>query len=323
MGNENLALHCSIGIALYPSHGESSDALLSHADVAMYSAKEMGGQRYVLYSERLTGDFKESLRLHSALNEALRRNEFELYYQPKIHTLSGRLSGAEALIRWHSPGLGVISPGAFIPFAEQSGLIWQIGNWVLNTACRQNKEWQRQGLPPIRISVNVSMTQLEHPDFLKAVQVVLEETELDPKWLELEVTESVLVKNLDRAASVIDDIARLGVEVSVDDFGVGYSSLQYLSRMRVGTLKIDQSFIHSLGTLPTVTDIITSIVNMAHRLEMRVVAEGVERNEQLEILTASQCDEIQGFLILRPQPKDTFEQYYRHATSFNRPDANS
>lgn len=309
-----IRVQCSIGIAIYPHHGQTSDDLLRHADIAMYSAKESGGFRACVYSEDMSSNYKNNLRLNSALRIALQENQFELYYQPKLDVTTGHLCGAEALIRWQNPDLGLVGPNAFIPFAEQSGAIWDIGRWVLENACRQNQQWQKEGLPAIPVSVNVSTVQLENPNFISLVEDVLEKVEIDPQWLELEITESVLVQNLERVSTVIEQLSAMGIRVSVDDFGVGYSSLQYLARLSVGTLKIDRSFTENLEYNENVTQIVASIVQMAHALNMRVVVEGVERAEQVHILEQTKCDELQGFLILRPQPKDKFEIYYKSMT---------
>ncbi|WP_051343665.1 putative bifunctional diguanylate cyclase/phosphodiesterase [Alicyclobacillus herbarius] len=312
LGNQELMnIHCSIGAAVYPQHGQDADTLLRHADVAMYFAKDTGGQKSVLYSPKLAGRTKGSLFLHDALVEALQRQEFKLYFQPQIDAATQQLLGAEALIRWQSPTQGLVSPDGFIPFAEQSGLIWEIGNWALAAACRQNQAWQTQGLPPIRVSVNVSMVQLEHPGFLDLVQRVLEQTGLNPRWLELEITESALVNRLEHAAEVIEQVRGLGVSVAVDDFGVGYSSLQYLAHMHADTLKIDKSFIYSLESNPKVIHIVSAIVQMAHALGMRVVAEGVERSEQLRLLKNVGCDEAQGYLFCPPEPEAEFAAFCR------------
>ncbi|WP_067928754.1 putative bifunctional diguanylate cyclase/phosphodiesterase [Alicyclobacillus shizuokensis] len=311
LGSEDrLTLHCSIGASIYPDHGDHAQALLRHADVAMYFAKESGGQRCVLYSPQLATGAKDSPILYDALVEALRREEFRLYYQPKIDMASGRLSGVEALIRWHSPVHGLVSPDGFIPVAEQSGLIWDIGNWVLEAACRQSRAWQEQGLPAIRVSVNVSMVQLEHPGFLAVLKRVLNDTGLNPRCLELEITESAFVNRLEHVANVIEQVASLGVAVSVDDFGVGYSSLKYLAHIRADELKVDQSFIQGLDDNPRAAHIVSGIIQMAHALGMRVVAEGVEREEQLQRLRQCGCDEAQGYLFLEPQPGEKFEWFY-------------
>lgn len=308
-------IHCSIGAAIFPECGETVDTMLRNADIAMYTAKEQGGRKCCVYSDNLSGAYLDMLQLHNPLTCAIRNEEFELFYQPKLHTKTGKLQGVEALIRWNRPGTGIVSPASFIPYAERSGLIVDIGKWVLKKACEQNQKWQMQGLPPIRISVNVSMVQLEHPDFIKQVKDALQETGIDSRWLELEITESILGKNPDQVRIIVDELAALGVQVTVDDFGTGYSSMQYLPYMQFGALKIDQSFIRNLKTSKRVESIVSTTIEMAKKLNMQVVAEGVEHEGQWSILNQYDCDEVQGFLIMKPQPQKTFEQYYEQMAS--------
>ncbi|WP_067619860.1 sensor domain-containing protein [Alicyclobacillus acidiphilus] len=251
---------------------------------------------------------RDRIRMYEALTQALQRNEFELYYQPKVDTETGRLLGAEALLRWFNPELGQVSPEHFIPFAEQSGLIWEIGAWVLRRACACAKSWQMAGLPSIRIAVNVSVVQFEHDGFLQLVEEVLEETQLDPQWLELEITESVFANHLERVISVVNRLTELGVSIAVDDFGTGYSALRYLPFMALSTLKIDQAFVRILQETDRAKLVVANMIELAHSLNMRVVAEGVEHPGQWAVLKANRCDEIQGYLVLPPQPQDLFEQ---------------
>ena len=314
-----LEIRCSIGVALYPDHGGDVATLLRNADVAMYSAKEEGGHRYREYSERIQ-TMDEKARLVEWLRKGVTDQEFELHYQPKIDTLTGKVRGAEALIRWRSKEhQRVVPPNEFIPLAEESGLIRDIGTWVLETACQQNKMWQDSGFPPLCMCVNVSMVQLEDPEFLDVVQRVLKNTGLDPQYLELEVTESVLVKNMERTSFIIDQLMSLGIRTAVDDFGVGYSSFHYLAHLHVKTLKLDRSFVQDLTTSPSVARIVPAIIQMAHALHMKVVAEGVEQKEQLDILKGIQCDQVQGFLFSRPQTQEKFQEYLldAHEERFN------
>jgi EAL domain-containing protein (putative c-di-GMP-specific phosphodiesterase class I) len=277
----------------------------------MYTAKERGGHQYCIYSDELVGEYRDRLRLHNLLTHAVVEHEFELFYQPIVDAGNGSLLGAEALIRWNSPILGRVSPLSFIPFAEQSGLIWGIGEWVLRTACKQAKEWRMKGYAPFYVSVNVSMIQFEDPRFFSLVQQVLAEFALEPKWLCLEITESVVVRNPKYVCTLVEKLCEIGIRVSMDDFGIGNSSLQYLPYMHVHTLKIDKSFLTDLETTERSVDVVASIIALAHTLRMQVVAEGVERGEQWEILNRHGCDSIQGYYVARPQPVDEFNEFLR------------
>ena len=297
-------LSASIGIALYPDHGSSADVLWRDADTAMYRAKHAGGNQYLCVSDEISTSSVEVNELAMHLRRALKEGGLELYYQPQ-YTMTGHLCGLEALIRLHHPTLGMIYPDRFIPIAEESGLIVPMGNWVLGEVCRQSLAWQRDGLYPPRIAFNVSPLQLTRFDFCKHIIETLEECGLSPRLLEMEVTESTVMRNISHVARQIETLARLGIHFSVDDFGTGYSSLGHLHQLPVQTLKIDRSFIERICEPNGTYSIVQAIIFLAHSLGMLVVAEGVEREDQLERLRQLECDRVQGFLFAPPLPADT------------------
>jgi EAL domain-containing protein (putative c-di-GMP-specific phosphodiesterase class I) len=300
----------SIGITVFPRDGTDVDELLKNADIAMYRAKQEGRNGHQFYRADMSVSTSDRLYLESGLRQALGRNELQLHYQPCVCVRTGRILGMEALLRWNGPG-GVTGPAEFIPIAEDTGLIVDIGRWVLEAACAQAASWQRKGLGPFLLSVNVSARQFLHRDLFDAVTGALERSGLPPAQLELEITESMLMQ---RAAEVTDTLARLdalGVRLAVDDFGTGYSSLTYLKRFPVRGIKIDQSFI---GNVPADTDdvaIVRAIVAMARSLEIAVTAEGVETGAQLGLLRELECDAYQGFLFSRAVPAEAFEALVR------------
>ena len=295
----------SVGIAVYPEDGQTVEQLIKNADTAMYRAKDLGRNAYQLYTPSMNARSFERLAMESSLRHALARGEFTLVYQGKLDLVSGRLSGVEALVRWRHPEMGLVSPAEFIPLAENMGLIGDIGAWVLKAACRQCKSWHDLGLPPVRIAVNVSALQFREGDVPAIVAEALRESGLQPNYLELELTESVLMQRVDEVAHVLRELRQMGVHISIDDFGTGYSSLSYLKRMPIDALKIDRSFVHDILEDGKVADgegaeIVSTIINLAHNLRLRAVAEGVETEEQAAFLRARGCDEIQGYLISRP-----------------------
>ena len=292
----------SMGIALYPQDGEDGKTLLKHADVALNRAKERGRNHYQFYSPQMDAEASVLLKIENFLHHALDRGEFVLYYQPQVNILTGHICGMEALLRWKHPQLGLISPREFIPLAEETGLIVPIGEWVLATACQQNRTWQVAGLSPVQLAVNLSPRQLQHPNLVKVVARTLEETGLDPQWLELEITETTLIQNIDSARSLLWELRRLGVHISMDDFGTGYSSLGYLKKFPFHTLKIDQTFVKDLEGNPQDLAIISAVIALAGHLNLRVVAEGVELQQQLELLQRLQCNRMQGYLFSKPLP---------------------
>ena len=293
----------SIGVSVYPNDGNQSEILLRDADTAMYRAKEKGRNNYQFFLPEMNVEVSERLALDSALRRALDRNEFLLHYQPQVDLITGRIVGMEALIRWRHPDRGMVSPGKFIPLAEDTGLIVPIGEWVLRTACMQNKAWQSIGIDPIRIAVNLSARQFQHPNLVESVSQALWDTGLDPQYLEFELTESIM-ETAEAAITVLRKLSGMGIEISLDDFGTGYSSLSYLKRFPIGKLKIDQSFVRELTTDSEVVAIVSTIITLARSLRLKVIAEGVEKDEELSILRSLDCDEIQGYLFCRPVPAE-------------------
>ena len=302
IGNHYLYITISIGIALYPYDGEDPETLIKNADVALYSAKAKGRNNYQFYTAKINEQSSELLFLENRLHHAWEREEFQIYYQPKVNINTGKVTGMEALLRWYSPELGFISPVTFIPIAEENGLIVQIGEWVLQTACAQNKAWLEAGLSPIRIAVNLSPRQFQEPNLLEMVAQILAETGLDPWLLELEITETTAMQNADFTKEILLELNRMGVLISIDDFGTGYSSLNYLKKFPVHTIKIDRSFVRDLTIDPYDMAIASAVVALGHGLNMNVVAEGVETKEQLECLREIGCEEMQGYFFSKPLP---------------------
>ncbi len=306
-----LYVTASIGIAFYPQHGEDTNTVLKNADMAMYSAKEKGRNTFQIYTSDINKKSFEKLMLTNDLRHALERDEFVLYYQPQVNIYTGKVVGMEALIRWQHPELGLVSPASFIPLAEDMGLIVPIGEWVLYTACTQNKVWQDSGLSPLRVAVNLSAHQLQQSGFVERVMSVLEETGLEPNYLDLEITESVALQNIELTIEKLNALQERGVHISMDDFGTGYSSLSYLMRLPINTLKIDRSFVKEINTNTKKVAIADAIVSMAHSLKFKVIAEGVENHEQLHCVRTRKCDEIQGYLFSKPLTTEAFEKILR------------
>lgn len=294
----------SIGIAVFPHDGEEVDTLFKNADTAMYHAKRSGKNAYQFYDDSMNKAARERLVLENALRFALDNGEFSLHYQPQLDLRSGAIVGVEALLRWHNPELGPVSPADFIPLAEETGLIIPIGAWVLKTACTQAKTWQTQGLKPLRVAVNLSVRQFMQPDLVDLVRQSLVETGLTASYLELELTESLLMQDVEQAIETMDTLKAMGVRLAIDDFGTGYSSLSYLRRFPLDQLKIDGSFVQDITSDPNNAAIALAVVSMAHSLKLRVVAEGVETYSQQAFLRSKLCDEIQGFYISRPLPPE-------------------
>jgi diguanylate cyclase (GGDEF)-like protein/PAS domain S-box-containing protein len=290
---------CSIGVALHPDDGAEALTLLKHADSAMYRAKDNGRNNFQFFTRELNALLSEQLELETHLRRALERNQFVLRYQPRVNLATGQIVGAEALLRWRIPQKGTIAPMRFIGLAEETGLIVPIGKWVLQTACAQNKAWQDAGLPPIVVSVNVSPRQFRHENLVQAVAQVLQSTGLEPRFLELELTESMVMHDAPQLVAMLDELKELGVKIAVDDFGTGYSSLSYLKRFPVDRLKVDRSFVENMTTEADDATIVRTIIALGHNLGLKVVAEGVETAQQARALRAYQCDEAQGFLFAR------------------------
>lgn len=301
---QEIFVSASIGIAIFPNDGDEIDLLMKHADTAMYRAKEQGGNNYQLYAPAMNQHATKRLALENNLRRALERGEFLLYYQPKVDLTTGRIVGMEALIRWKSPEAGMVSPAEFIPLAEETGLIVPMGEWILRTACAQNKAWQKQGLPPVRMGVNLSARQLQRQNLIGTIAHVLNETGLDPNYLELELTESLIMKSNESTMTELRELHLGGIEISIDDFGTGYSSLSYLKRLPINTLKIDKSFVQEVTTDPDDAAIVAAIITLAHTLKLKVVAEAVETVEQLDFLRGLKCDQMQGYLFSKPLPAE-------------------
>ncbi len=305
------ATTASVGVAVYPADGSNAEALLKHADLAMYKAKNEGGNMYCFYAEDLQARAKHAAQLDRDLRDALSGNEFRLYYQPQIDLATGRIIAAEALLRWDRGAAGIVTPSAFLYRAEENGLILPISEWVLHEACRAAQSWQRAGLPPLRIAVNLSPLQFRRRTLPLLVAKVLAETGLDPDRLELELTESIVMHDLDAVADDLEALTKLGVHIAVDDFGTGYSSFGYVKRFPVSRLKIDQSFIRNMVEDSNDEAIVRAIIMLGHSLSISVVAEGVETEEQLARLRSEGCDTVQGYLFGRPMPETRFVDLIR------------
>jgi len=304
LGGSEIMVSASIGIAVYPLDGADADALLRNADAAMYYAKEQGKNNYQYYNGSMNTSAVARLALESNLHRALERGEFSLYHQPKVEVGTGAVVGVEALIRWRHPELGVISPADFIPLAEETGLIIPIGEWVLRTACAQIRAWRNEGLAPVPIAVNMSAKQFHQQDIAAVVQRALREHDVAAHLLEIEITESTAMRNAEQTSATLLDLKALGVSIAIDDFGTGYSSLSYLKRFPIDSLKIDRSFVTGLPGDQDDASIAQAVITMAHALRLKVVAEGVENEAQLQFLAANGCDEMQGYYFSRPVPAE-------------------
>ena len=305
---QEVVVTSSIGITLFPFDGEDADTLLKNADTAMYHAKDQGRNNYQFYNETMNATAFERLVLEGNLRRALERQEFVLHFQPQVKLLDGQIFGAEALIRWQHPEMGLVPPGRFIPLAEESGLIVPIGEWALRTACEQMRAWQDEGLPAVRIAVNVSSLQFADPGFVATVDQILRATGLLPEHLDLEMTESILMGDVETSITSLQRLKQLGVWLSVDDFGTGYSSLSYLRRFAIDTLKVDRSFLLNVPDDPDHVAITSAIIALARSLHLGVIAEGVESPEQVRFLRHQGCNDAQGFLFGRPVAADEFRE---------------
>lgn len=304
ISEQEVYIALSIGVAIFPEDGLDERDLLRNADFARYRALESGDNNHVFYESKLNVEMFERLVLETSLKKALDKKEFVLYYQPQVDIKTGEIVGVEALIRWKSKEFGLVPPFKFIPLAEETGLINPIGEWVLEEACRQNKQWQKQGKKPINVSVNLSIRQLQKGNFVQKVIQVLKKTGLEPKYLELEITESMFMADVEKMIEIVTELKALGIQVSIDDFGTGYSSLSYLAKLPIDTLKIDRSFIQNITKNKEDSTIVSVILAMAHRLKLTVVAEGVEEIEHLEYLKLQGCEKYQGYYFKPPLPVD-------------------
>src|SRR5215813_6716919 len=313
--HRELFITTSIGVTLYPDDGADAETLVRNADTAMYRAKEQGRDTYQLYAPTMNSRALERLSLEGRLRQALQNHELVVHYQPLIDLATGQLRGAEALLRWQHPELGLISPGEFIPIAEVSGLIVPIGQWVLWTACAQAMKWHHSGFPGLTVAVNLSSRQFQQADLVFQVTEALQASGLAPECLDLEITESNAMQNAELSISALWDLKNLGVRLSMDDFGTGYSSLNYLRRFPIDRIKIDQSFVRDVNRNPDDAAIAAAIIAMAHSLKLTAVAEGVETEEQLEFLKDQRCDEMQGYLFSPPVPAARFEEILEKSRS--------
>ncbi|MBS4195646.1 EAL domain-containing protein [Bacillus sp. FJAT-49870] len=303
-----LFITASIGLCSYPNDGEDTQSLMKNADIALNLAKEEGKNQYKAFSSIKDIKTFKAFSIENSLHKAMEKDEFELYYQPKIDIQSNRIIGAEALIRWNHPEWDLISPKEFISLAEDTGLIIPIGTWVKETACKQNKEWQDEGLAIVPVAVNISAKRFMQKEFVQSIEKILREVDLDPQYLEIEITENSLMENEELAIEVIHQLNKLRLKVSLDDFGTGYSALSYLKQFKVDTIKIDRSFIKEIGTNPQDELIVKGIINLIQSLEINVIAEGVETEEQLKFLEEHHCNQVQGYLYSKPVKADVFKE---------------
>jgi len=306
IGTREVFVTCSVGVSLYPEDGMDIDGLIKNADAAMFRAKELGRNNIHYYTAAINDRVADRLALAADLHRALERNELLMHYQPQVDALTGRIIGAEALIRWQHPTRGMVPPSVFIPVAEETGLIQPIGAWVLKTACAQAREWQALGVPLPTISVNVSVRQFMRKDLLDTLVNVIKDTGIDARVLELEVTESLIMNDAEEFVATLKKLKDVGIKIAIDDFGTGYSSLNYLKRMPVDRLKVDQSFVRDIHKDPESTTIVEAIISLGHSLKLKVIAEGVETEQQLEFLRDRGCEEFQGFHFSRPVPVEQF-----------------
>ena len=317
VGPNELYVTTSIGISLFPTDGEDVESLMKSADVAMYRAKECGRNLFQFFTMDMNERAREALFMENNLRKALDNQEMALYYQPQVEMASGKLIGMEALIRWHHPELGIISPLKFIPMAEDTGLIIPIGKWVLGTACRQTQQWQESGYPPCKVAVNISPKQFRHSDLVETVSAALKDSGLDPQFLELEITESVLMEDMEQSIATMEKLNAMGITLAIDDFGTGYSSLSCLSKFPLSKLKIDKSFVQDIAEQSENNAIAEGIIALAKTLHLEVIAEGIEGELQMDFLQSKGCKQGQGFYFSRPMPADAFEQFLSRENSFN------
>lgn len=300
---QNVYVKTSIGICIFPDDGDSLEILQKNADIALYKAKCAGGGVYQYFSNEMTLEANKHVQLDKALRRAIENKEFALHYQPKLNLHTGKVTGAEALIRWNNPDIGLLNPNQFIPQAEELGLIMHIGKWALYEACRAAKSWQDQGYAPISVAVNLSPQQFFNPDLVSLIESVIKETHLSPHLLELEITENTIIGDLDLTLEKLNSIKKMGINICIDDFGTGYTSINFLKKFPIDVLKIDQSFVKGIPDNQNDNAITSAMIALGHNLGIQVVAEGVETMDQLDFLTEHQCDLIQGYYFSRPLPE--------------------
>lgn len=308
----DIFVNVSIGVSIYPKDAKDYKTLIRNADIAMNYAKKMDKSNYKFFEKSLEEEIQEKVKLQQELRQAVENNELQVFYQPKIDVNTGEIDGMEALVRWKHSKKGYIPPSKFIPLAEQTGIITEIGQFVLRTACVQNKNWQKLGYKPVKVAVNLSMRQLKGNSFINFIKKVLEETQLDPKWLEFEITESMVMENFEQTEKLLKKITNLGIDISLDDFGTGYSSLNYLKSLPIDCIKIDKSFIDEILTDKKQNFISSALINLAHGINLRVIAEGVETIDQFKMLKKYDCDTIQGYFFSKPIPDEEFEDMLRN-----------
>ena len=304
-------ISCSIGISVYPFDGDEVDLLVSNADSAMYRAKKNGRNQVGKSKVDLNAGGFEKLLLENSLRKAIENDELTLYFQPQVQLDTNEIVSVEALLRWNHSDLGLISPGDFIPIAEETGLILPMGDWVLRTACERMRSWQDHGVPPVRVAVNLSASQFLHNDLVTKVKKILEDTQLNPVLLELEITENMVMHDVNSAITILKQLKELGIKISIDDFGTGYSSLNYLKEFPVDTLKIDRSFIHDIDKNQNSVALTKGITALAHDLQLNVIAEGVETSQQLAIVKQQACDAVQGYFYSKPLSNEEILQYLK------------
>lgn len=310
--NNVFKITVSIGIAVYPRDGRDTATLLKNADIAMYRAKELGENRYEFYSPNLSEKAREQISMENLIMKAIDNDEFILYYQPQFNIITRECTGIEALIRWNSPQLGMTPPGKFIPFAEQNSLIMEIDKWVLKTVCKQCRVWEDLNIRSKRVAINISSKQFENTKFLSFVKKILEETSAEARWLEFEITEGSLMQNPDQAIETLTQLRELGIKIALDDFGTGYSSLGYLSKFPIDKIKIDKTFIKDIPENKEDTAIVKTIIDLCKNIGSLAIAEGVETEKQLQVLSNYGCDEVQGYLFGRPVPLEEVEKVLRN-----------
>jgi EAL domain-containing protein (putative c-di-GMP-specific phosphodiesterase class I) len=313
IGTHQIDVTCSMGISTFPNDGKDTDTLLMNADAAMYLAKELGRNNFQFFTSMLNTKIHDRLVMQEELRNAIARNEFLLLYQPQINLKTRRIIGMEALIRWQHPQSGLITPEHFITLAEETGLIVPIGDWVLRTACKQNKDWQLRGFPPTTVSVNVSARQFREKNLVERVAFALQESKLEARYLELELTESMIMRDIGQAIATMNQLNQMGVALSIDDFGTGYSSLSALKNFPIMRLKIDQSFVRDIHTDPADAAITKAMITLGHQLNLKVIAEGVETDDQLTFLRNNMCDEMQGYHFSKPISPQEIEKLFSAA----------
>jgi diguanylate cyclase (GGDEF)-like protein/PAS domain S-box-containing protein len=318
LGETETYISASVGITLSPHDGYTTDQLLSNADIALHRAKQAGGQNYHFFTDELTKEAVNRFQMENQLRQALLHKEFYLEYQPRISLVDGRVRGVEALIRWQKPDGTRVSPAEFIPQLEEMGLITSVGEWVLHTACIQTRIWQQAGLPEFKVSVNLSAKQFMQKDLCQIVDKCLNHADLDAGSLELEVTESLMIEDLDTSVRMLQRLKDMGISIAIDDFGAGYSSLGYLKHLPVNTLKIDKGFIDDLATDVADAAIVQAVISMAHRMGLEVTAEGVEEPDQLDLLVSLGCEEVQGFYLARPMLAERLEEWLLEPKAYSK-----